>query len=603
VKKRLYKKKAILSSFLTKETIVVSGLLLLALILRLIYLSHLKSNDPGFYEPPPGTDMLTYHNYAKAILNGTLEKEPYYYGPLYFYFLALIYKIFGIDLYIARLIQMILGVSTSLLIYLIARKVFNKTVALISLILSIFYGMFYIHEGVLLMESLVTFLNTLAIFLLLRIEDNPSYKNIAFAGIAIGLSALARANILLFVPFIFIWILRNSKLKTKSLKLLKYAFLCLIILLTISPATIRNYLVSGKFVLISTNGPINFWIGNHENARGWFDGTSLSQDLIERIKEKGDKAYIEDVVNFIKRNPGGYLTLLFRKFLLFWSMDEISNNLNYDLFKAYSMLLRYFLFVGFWFIAPLGLCGIVLSRKIWKKVVLLYLFIFSFMISTIIFFVLGRYRIPFIPFLIIFASFAIWWWYEEFRRKRYKSLFSLILSFPFLVLVYFQPINNIFSSILYSEGKEVKKGAAIVIKDDNDDWHWGKAFVLYSPSNMVKKELFIKKGIIKKIKKAYLFVRTATFKEGRLTVNINGRNIGSIFIENTNGKISVFTIEFDPKCLYYEKNFITVVPEENGEFYMVIDETYTFRRSYILKNGKWEKLNKGEFMIWLELVE
>ncbi|MBU2461909.1 hypothetical protein KKH65_03415, partial [bacterium] len=71
-KKRATKeKKFSLPSFFTKETIVVSALLLLALILRLIYLSHLKTNDPSFYLPTSGTDMLTYHNYALQILSGT----------------------------------------------------------------------------------------------------------------------------------------------------------------------------------------------------------------------------------------------------------------------------------------------------------------------------------------------------------------------------------------------------------------------------------------------------------------------------------------------------------------------------------------------------
>jgi 4-amino-4-deoxy-L-arabinose transferase-like glycosyltransferase len=192
----------------------------LAFILRLVYLSHLKANDPNFYQPAPGTDMLTYHNYALQIVNGTFGKEPYYYGPLYYYYLAIIYKIFGVNPYIARLIQMILGVFTSLLIYLIAKKVFNKPVALISLVISIFYGMFYIHEGVLLLEPLATFLNTLSIFLLLRIEDKPSYKNIAFAGIAIGLSALCRANILLFVPFLLLWFLKIANLNPYEKKIL-----------------------------------------------------------------------------------------------------------------------------------------------------------------------------------------------------------------------------------------------------------------------------------------------------------------------------------------------------------------------------------------------
>jgi hypothetical protein len=54
----------ILSLTRLKEIIVVTGLLLLAFILRLVYLSHLKVNDPNFLQPAPGTDMLTYHMFG-----------------------------------------------------------------------------------------------------------------------------------------------------------------------------------------------------------------------------------------------------------------------------------------------------------------------------------------------------------------------------------------------------------------------------------------------------------------------------------------------------------------------------------------------------------
>ncbi|MDI6751542.1 MAG: hypothetical protein QME07_01605 [bacterium] len=65
MKKR--KKKPQISQIFKKETIVVGGILLLGLILRLIYLAHLKANDPDFLQPAPGTDMLTYHNLAQQI--------------------------------------------------------------------------------------------------------------------------------------------------------------------------------------------------------------------------------------------------------------------------------------------------------------------------------------------------------------------------------------------------------------------------------------------------------------------------------------------------------------------------------------------------------
>jgi hypothetical protein len=65
VKRRKKKKPQItqISQIFKKEIIVVTGLLLLAFILRLIYLSHLKVNDPNFYQPAPGTDMFTYHKF------------------------------------------------------------------------------------------------------------------------------------------------------------------------------------------------------------------------------------------------------------------------------------------------------------------------------------------------------------------------------------------------------------------------------------------------------------------------------------------------------------------------------------------------------------
>ena len=38
----------------------------------------------------------------------------------------------------------------------------------------------------------------------------------------------------------------------------------------ISPWTLRNYRVHGEWILISSNGGINFWIGNNEQATGEF---------------------------------------------------------------------------------------------------------------------------------------------------------------------------------------------------------------------------------------------------------------------------------------------------------------------------------------------
>jgi len=598
-KKRAAKEKRFnLPFFLTKEVFIVAGLLVLALILRLIYLSHLKINDPSFYLPPDGTDMLTYHNYALQILNGTFGKEPYYYGPLYFYFLALVYKIFGVDPYIARLIQMLLGVATSLLIYLIARRVFNKATALISIFISIFYGMFYLHEGVLLLESLATFLNTLSIFLLLRIEDNPSYKNIIPAGIAIGLSALARANILLFVPFILIWLLIVKP--QKGLQLKRFGFLCSVILLTISPCTIRNYLVSGKFVLISTNGPVNLWIGNNPYATGEFTHppSEYSDKISRKVGEKGDKAYIEEVARFAKEYPAQFIGLLFKKFLLFWDSTEIANNINYELYKDLSWILK-IVILGFGLIGSLALLGIFLSLKAWRKNLLLYLSILSFMFTTVLFFITARHRIPIISLLIPFASFAIWWWHEKIRERRLFTVALSIIPLAFSIgLVYFQDISHRLYPLFHHESMVSKKGDKIVIGDDSGIWQ-GKDFITLSPNASCKKELFIKEDVSGH-KGFSLFFGYQVTKPGTLILDINGTKGPASF--SSTDLMNISSINLPPSTFHQGLNIITLLSKDI-EILIPIDSSYTFGRSYLLKDGKWERLKKGELMVWLELVE
>jgi len=546
--------------------------------------------------------LFCYNPYALQILSGTLGKEPYYYGPLYFYFLALVYKIFGIDPYIARLIQMLLGIATSLLIYLIARKVFNKTTALISISISIFYGMFYIHEGVLLMESLVTFLNTLSIFLLLRIENNPSYKNIALAGITIGLSALARANILLFVPFILIWIFFNSKLITHNSKLLRFAFLCLVILLTISPATIRNYLVSGKFVLISTNGPVNLWIGNNPYATGefYYPPSFYGDKVAEVVKEKGEMAYIEAVVRFFREKPIAFLSLQIKKFLLFWDKHEIENNVNYSLQKGYSSLFRLPIFLGFGLIGPFALFGILLSLRR-PKCLLLQLAVLSFMIATVLFFITARYRLSIIPIFCLFSSIGIWWLCKKMYERRYKVLsLSLIPLAASFFLCHYSTIHNRLYPLSHPDGFHIKSDDRIIIKDNIGSTGADKVS-LATEQDVIKKGLVINEDI-SRLKEVGVGFNFSAGEGGFLSLEVNDRYAAPIKPMNTGGLMAWTEAIFPSAAFHKGMNSIFIRQLKEGDTTIAIDTSCSFSRSWFKKKeGRWKRLNKGEYMVWLTL--
>jgi 4-amino-4-deoxy-L-arabinose transferase-like glycosyltransferase len=562
---------------LSKEAIIVSALIIISFIFRLIYLSHLKANDPAFYHPAPGTDMFTYHNFAQQILNGTFSKEPFYYGPLYYYFLALVYKIFGVNPYYAKLFQIIFGTATSFLIYLIAKSSFNRTVALISLIISILYSMFYIHEGVLLIAPLATFLTTLSIFLLLK-------NRIIISGIAIGLSALCRANILLFVPFILLW-MRSAK---------RFGLLCLTILLTISPATIRNYIVSHRFVLISTNGPVNLWIGNHRGAPGEYISILPKK---ERDYIRKEEEYIRDVVRFIKEEPKEYLKLLLTKFLLFWCEYKIINNVDYDLYTSYSFLFK-FLRLSFGHIALFGLVGIALSLRLQRRCLLLYFHIFSLMTAIVLFFVAERYRLLIAPSLIIFASFCIWWQAKKIMEKKIEALLLLILFPLSWMLVY---SNNLYA-ILHPEGRQIRTEEGIVVKDYSDRlWH-GKKKSLRTPKDRLKKEFILPKEI-ERAKEVVLWFQFVTGRDpGSFSVNINNKKEVIVspppFNKGYPGNASLYLM---PELFSEGKNTIIFTVPHQADISLCVDQFYTFRRSFILKDEEWQSLKRGEFIMHLDI--
>ncbi|MDI6752425.1 MAG: glycosyltransferase family 39 protein [bacterium] len=582
-----------------KEWFIVIPLLLASLIFRIIYLGQIEINDPTFWHPGAGTDMLTYDNQAQDILKG-IHPAPYYYGPLYSYFLSIIYFIFGHNLYIARFIQHILGVITCFLIYLIAKRCFGNPVGYISLFIAAIYDMFIIHEGLLLIEFLSTFLNALLLFLLLRLEDGFSYKKIALAGIAIGLSSLARANILLFLPFILIWMLKSFQLSAFSFQLKKFGFLCLVILLTISPATIMNYIYGKKFVLISTSGPVNLWIGNNEKADGTFLFPSPSERLTKRQEEIGDKAFTEDVIRFIKEKPGDFARLTWRKFLLFWGAFEVANNMNYNQIKGWGPLTKMPFFIGFGIVAPISLLGIILSFRN-RRALLLSLFLLSFMMAMVAFFVLGRYRIAGLPAFIPFAGLAIFSLYEKIRIRRWKSLlFSFLILIPFILLVHQKAIADTFFPLLHSEGIYVRNDKGLIIRDTSNDWGGGDA-VLLNQNNSVKKELVLKESPSSYKKILLCFKYGTTEAPGRLVVDINGISKEYANLKFTEGLIKYIPLSLSSSLLNKGKNTFIFTIEGDTVFALPYDTSYTFGRSFELKGGKWERIKKGEFFVWLEI--
>lgn len=586
----------------TKQRYIVWTIVLAIFLLRIIYLFELSKNDPLFYHPLPGTDQDMYYQSAYQILNGEFPMSVFGYNPLYYYFLALCLKIADCNLFGVRIIQVLLGAGTCILTYLMGKRLFNYQVGLISLILSGICGTLMFHDGILLSTTLTTFLCSLCLFLLIRLMDKFNKRDLIISGISFGLAVLSQPNVILFLPFVLLWLFFALPISKKR-GILICSIFALVFFLTISPVTIRNYIASGKFILLTTAGPFQFWLGNNEHAPGIFD---FCQPYLEEIQNKSQKEgrdlYIEDVLRFIKKNPIAFTKLQIKKLLLFWGDYDIPHQVGYDSTKKLSFLLN--IFPGFGIIVILGIIGMLFSLKNWKKFTLLYLFVLVYSFSVIGFLVVGRYRPPILPILIIFASFTLKMWYEKIRLRQYKTfILSISLVILLIPFVYIRELSGVYHTIKYPTGTLEKTEDGWQLCDYSDDMALGVE--LSSSDQIIKKEFIIGKDI-PKAKELYIGVVFNCNNSGMLKMKFNEYELPQVsfaqLYEATRSIVGGISFGPIPSNLLKEnKNVVTIEVAEGGYINTQVSKAYKYGRSFVSKDkGKtWQKV-AGEYMISLE---
>jgi len=590
---------------------IVFSILILAAVVRLVYLSQIKITDYYFSSPHPGDDTHMYVMAAKEIFDGSFPKSPFGYNPLYYYFLALCYLIFGDDLYFPRLIQLIGGVIICFITYLIGNRVFNQAVGIISAWLCAVCGTLIFHEGVLLSTALTTLFVIITIFFFIKGQGELRWINFIFGGLFLGLATLSQPNVILFLPFILIWMLIVLKISKREI-LIKYIIILLAFFVTISPVTIRNCVYSGKFILLTTAGGFQFWLGNNEHATGVFN---FCQPYLDELQEKGKKEgkelYFQDILRFVKKDPIAFIKLQIKKFFLFWGYWDIPHQINYEIAKDSNSLLRLPFIITFGEVGILGLSGLFLSLVQWRRNLLLYLFIVSYSFSVITFLVVGRYRPPVIPPLAIFSGFTIYFIISSLWKKEYKKVvFSLILIVLCGGIVHYQVFLKKIQTVDEDTKNYIKTEHGFILKDSSDEWHGGKAAQLNAPNILLQKEFLINEDI-GRIKEGTIIFKLGTGKVGSVIVKVNEKMLikvackdffipGGVPAEGMLGSIRIGHI----LSSYFKEgvNAITLQVVEEGTMAVPIDNYYNHGRSFLSQDeGKtWEKV-EGEYMIQLEI--
>lgn len=362
------------------------------------------------------------------------------YPPLYPFFLAAIYKLVGYSYPAVWGSQAIIGATTCILIYLLAKTAFNQTTAVFSAIISTFYFELVLYTGMLLTETLYIFLVLVTFIYLFKAFEQKNNIGFLLAGIFSGLSALTRPIILIFLAFLIIWGLKGDRYRKGAL------FFILCLFLVILPWIARNSLVYHQFIPITAGGD-NFWIGNNPKANGeCFFTDEMLKDNLSHL-ELNYEGYKRGLI-FIAWHPARFLLLSLKKISLFWSLLRIEG--WWPHMQGLDRLMSIeFSFFSAAFILTFGILGIVFSFKE-KNIHRFWLrnFVFLCPLSLIPFFVEARYRIPIYPFMIIFTGYALTLLPDikkGIKLKEKKIIMPLRIS---LILITLLLLNTIYDSMV-----------------------------------------------------------------------------------------------------------------------------------------------------------
>ena len=404
------------------------------------------------------SDSRMYADKAMLILDGKQTEAVSHQGPLYPYFIAGICAIAGrSSMRPVLVVQMLLALCAIFLVYVIALRVTGSwpTACLAAFMLALYQPMIF-YEQMILMESLLTLLYLVILWLLLKAEAGGKKWIWFAAGAIIGIAALGRGSVLLFALLIVIvTALKSVSIPWSEKKALYVRLLAftLGILLALSPLTVRNYSYGREFVPLAANFGITFYEGNNRFSKGMYmdpPGLNINQDFTgEKIAAylTGRTLKPSEVSRFwtgeawkdIKGDPLRFVKLLGLKAAYYWNAAEIPNAESYEYASNYAPFYSIPLF-GFPIAGIFGVIGMALAlQKRRMGLATLVLFVAAHAVSVVMFFMTARYRISVVPIVLIFASMAIVRIYDLYKEKRSGMLALLGLAGVGAALLVFFP--------------------------------------------------------------------------------------------------------------------------------------------------------------------
>ncbi len=425
---------------------MLGGLFLVALAWRIAYLVRL-AETPFLTEL--GSDARIYWDWSGRILaHGLVGTRPFFLGPLYAYGLALLRALTGSSVFGVCVAQAVASAAAVALLADAARRLTRPAIGLAIGALLAFDEMSVFFTGLVLMESLLFFLEALLLWLVVRADAKKPRAPVLLAiGVLIGLLAAGRPTQLVLLAPAALLVVAASDVRVR----LRTAALVLAgALLPLAPIALHNLEVARAWIPITYSGGYNFAVGNQPHATGGWSDLTAPPDLTHPdANEAGASIDGHDVVaralghaptanetsrwwsqqawNSIAKNPARTLRLDLRKIGMLWNRREYPQIENRDVYRRIAGPLGIPGLGSFALLGALALAGAAFARGFGTGGRFALGYAISLTAVLVPFFVTDRYRHHLLPAVALLAAIAIERLWRAVRGGSHASLGGALL--------------------------------------------------------------------------------------------------------------------------------------------------------------------------------
>lgn len=396
----------------------LAGVFLLALVVRLLVLYEISSSPAwGILS----IDSAFYNAWAKRIAAGDwLGEGVFFMAPLYPYFLGGLYAVFGANPTTALVIQAAIGSASCVLLAIAGNLFFGHRVGLLAGLLLAIYSTAVFSDIQIQKSVLDLFLIGLLLVAMAKALGDPSFLGWFLSGAALGGLMLSRENAVVFLPVLAICLIVAGRGLPRKALLTQGLGLLLGLALLLAPVALRNVIRGGEFYLTTAQFGYNLYIGNNPRSEGTYNALIPGKEGTEQEDARAvaetalgrkltfaevSRYWRDQALDFIITQPGPWLRLMARKAFLLTNALELPDTYDQYSYGDWSGVLRLLTSLfHFGILMPLATAGAIVAWNRRSALWPLYVLLVAYASSVMIFFVMSRYRLPLVPFLVLFAA-------------------------------------------------------------------------------------------------------------------------------------------------------------------------------------------------------